>query len=98
VNNQDVTAPVALVMWANVSEAVDSRFSADPAKPTTLAPPEWRSGNIPWVIEAIGHPKLIEAMLTQLVAAGGPLKGQTLKFRRKNQAGQLAIETWPPPA
>jgi hemolysin-activating ACP:hemolysin acyltransferase len=92
-DKKEVTSPVALVLWANVSEAVDKRLSADPAKPTVIAPKEWKSGSIPWVIEAVGPPQLVEAMLKQLVS--GPLKGQSLKFRRRNKDGAFAIESWP---
>ncbi len=92
----DATAPVALVLWATVSGEVDRRLSADPAKPLILAPKEWRSGDIPWVIEAVGPSKLVEAMLKQLV--DGPLKGKSIKFRRKAENGQPVIQSWPPKA
>jgi cytolysin-activating lysine-acyltransferase len=92
----DATAPVGLVLWASVSGDVDRRLSADPSRPLILAPKEWRSGDIPWVIEAVGPPKLIEAMLKQLVE--GPLKGKPIKFRRKGESGQPVIQSWPPQA
>ena len=95
--NTDNAAPIAAIMWANVSDEIDRRLTADPAGRIAVGANEYRSGNNAWIIEAIGPGKVVEAMLSQLVA--GPLKGRPLKLRRKNQDGQLVVETWPgPPA
>jgi hemolysin-activating ACP:hemolysin acyltransferase len=94
--NADSAAPIAAIMWANVSDEIDQRLTSDPAGRIAVGANEYRSGSHAWIIEAIGPGKVVEAMLNQLVT--GPLKGQPLKLRRKNQDGQLVVETWPVPA
>lgn len=91
--DKEISAPVALVLWATVSDEVDQRLSGDPTKPMALAPKEWRSGSHPWIMETVGPPAVVEAMLKQLVQ--GPLKGQHMKFRKKNKDGQFTVQTWP---
>lgn len=59
--------PVAAVMWALVSEEVDRRLSANPAQRPKLKPTEWRSGSIPWLIDAGGEPQAVSALLKSLV-------------------------------
>ncbi len=91
--DKEVTAPVALVLWATVSADVDQRLSSETAQSRALAPKEWRSGDIPWIMETVGPIGIVEAMLKQLVA--GPLKGQPVKFRKKSKDGTYAVATWP---
>jgi hemolysin-activating ACP:hemolysin acyltransferase len=62
-----VRAPVAVVLWATVSEEVDKRLSASSAHPPRLRPDEWTSGNIPWLIEAAGEPRAASALLKNIV-------------------------------
>jgi cytolysin-activating lysine-acyltransferase len=92
-DGRDTSDPIAVLLWASVSDAVDQRVAAAIDTPITLAPNEWRSGNHVWVVDAVGPGKIIEAMLTQL--STNALKGQTVKIRRKNQAGQTVVDTWP---
>lgn len=56
--------PVAAVLWAYVSEDVDARLRANPSDGVVrLAPAEWRSGEIPWIIAAGGTPDALKAIL-----------------------------------
>ncbi len=71
--------PVAAILWASVSDEVDGRLSARSDGPVTLAPKEWESGDIPWLILAVGDKRLVEA-LTQK-AQETALKGRPLKSR-----------------
>ena len=59
--------PIAAVLWAKVSPEVDRRLSDTENETTSLAVNEWRSGNIPWIIEAIGERKALGKLLHQLV-------------------------------
>ena len=58
-------APVAAVLWASVSEAVDARLTASGGKPK-LKPGEWVSGGIPWLIDAIGEPQAAGSLIKKL--------------------------------
>lgn len=60
--------PIAAVLWARVSPEVDRRLSDIENETTALGVNEWRSGNIPWIIEAIGDRKALGRLLHQLVS------------------------------
>ena len=45
--------PVGALLWALVSADVDKHLT-DLSAPLRLKPNEWRSGDIPWIILAIG--------------------------------------------
>ena len=72
-------APVAVALWASVSEDVDKRLSENLTTPIKLRPDELRSGDILWLIDAVGDPKAIQHLLGQLHE--GPLKGRPAKAR-----------------
>lgn len=82
VNGQVV--PVAVAFWAHVSPEVDARLS-DTAKPAVLQPSDWRSGDIPWLVDVVGlsHavPRLIELLREKTFA------GREIKMRRKTARG-----------
>ena len=58
-----LTSPVGLVLWASVSEDVDKRLSAAAAQPLRLKPQDWKSGDILWVILALGDQRVVQGML-----------------------------------
>jgi cytolysin-activating lysine-acyltransferase len=68
--------PTAAIFWARVSPVVDQRLSQDPTAQIRLRPEEWISGDIVWVVEAVGPEPVIQAMLRQLAedVVRGPLK------------------------
>ncbi len=55
--------PVCAVLWATVSEAVDQRLTAGAGEPIRLSAQEWRSGSIPWLIDAAGDPRTVAQLL-----------------------------------
>ncbi len=57
---------VAFVLWARVSEEVDKRLTQDPRYPIRLHPSEWKSGEIFWIIDGVGEPKLIQALIAKV--------------------------------
>ena len=59
-------APVGLVLWASVSEEVDKRLGAAPGQPIKLQPREWKSGNILWVIMAVGDERIVQGVVKRL--------------------------------
>lgn len=58
--------PVALVLWARVSAEIDARLSAAPRYPIRLHPNEWQSGEVFWIVDAVGEPKAVQQCLETL--------------------------------
>jgi cytolysin-activating lysine-acyltransferase len=61
------SVPVGFVTWALVGEETDRRLSADPGYPLRLRPADWRSGAIPWLVEAIGEQRAVSAMVKTVI-------------------------------
>jgi hemolysin-activating ACP:hemolysin acyltransferase len=83
------TAPVGVVLWASVSPEVDQRLTAGIAQPLRLKPEDWRSGDILWLVDAVGPQKLIGSMLQQLHAK--VFKGRQVKLRTQGPNGKPAV-------
>ena len=90
--SQGFIAPVATALWAKVSKDVDRRLSEDLDKPIKLAPDEWKSGEIAWLIVLAGKARMITPMLTQLQKT--TLKGQPLKMRVQGKDGKKEVKTF----
>ncbi|MBD1546355.1 toxin-activating lysine-acyltransferase [Roseibium aggregatum] len=65
-NEAGLTVPLALVLWAKVSEEVDQKLEAQKkaGAPLRLAPGDWTSGDIPWLVLSLG-PKELQAKLQE---------------------------------
>ena len=61
-----VMAPVGAIVWARVSEEVATRLAAQAGKTIHLAPDDWKSGNIVWVVVSAGEGRVLSEMLKQL--------------------------------
>jgi cytolysin-activating lysine-acyltransferase len=64
----DAALPVALVLWAFVSPEVDKRLSEATDAVPQLAPEEWKSGDIPWLVHAAGETRFVRSVVDQLTA------------------------------
>lgn len=84
-----LVAPVAAVLWASVSDEVDQRLSQAIDLPIRLKPEEWRSGDTVWIVDAVGDPKAIQALLQHLKQ--NDLKDARVKMRVQNKDGKPAI-------
>jgi len=82
-----LVTPVAVVLWANVSDQIDARISGQPELPMNLAPPDWKSGKTVWIVEAIGDQKVVGAMLGRLQET--TWKGRTVKMRSQGEGGRI---------
>ncbi len=81
--------PVGAVLWAMVSPEVDQRLSSMLDQPTRLQAAEWRSGDIPWIVMAIGDPKLLGGLLQQL--SKSIFSKQAPKMRARGADGKVAV-------
>ena len=61
-----VMAPVGAIVWARVSEEVATRLAAQAGKTLHLAPDDWKSGDIVWVVASAGEGRVLSEMLKQL--------------------------------
>ncbi|GJL65543.1 MAG: hypothetical protein NPIRA05_05140 [Nitrospirales bacterium] len=74
-----LTIPLGLAMWAYVSEDVDKKLEAQKeAKiPFRLAPQEWKSGDIPWLLAVVAPKEAGQALVMKLEET--VFKGKVLK-------------------
>jgi hemolysin-activating ACP:hemolysin acyltransferase len=85
-------SPVAVALWAKVSKEVDKRLSENLDKPIKLAPAEWRSGDIAWLIVLAGNAQAIAPILKKFQET--TLKGQPLKMRSRTKDGKTSVSTF----
>ena len=81
--------PMAVVFWASVSEDVDKRLSASLKDPIKLQPNEWKSGDILWLVDAVGDPKFTRALVKKL--AEREWGGKSVRFKGRDKDGAVKI-------
>ncbi len=82
-------APIAVILWASVSAEVDQRLHQSIDLPIRLKPEEWRSGDIVWIVEAVGEQRAVTATLEHLKQ--NELKDRTVRLRIKGKEGQAMV-------
>jgi cytolysin-activating lysine-acyltransferase len=85
-----LAVPVAAALWASVSAEVDRRLSSELEKPMRLRPDEWRSGDILWLISAVGEARMVPQFLKQLERTA--FKGRDVKLRTRGRDGKTMVE------
>jgi len=88
--------PVAVALWARVSAEVDKRLSENLHVPIRLRPDEWQSGDILWLVDAVGDPRVVPQLLKQLQETA--FKGREAKVRaagkdKKITVGRLGVSS-----
>lgn len=78
--------PVAAAFWAQVSADVDRKLSENLAGPIRLRPDEWRSGEILWLIDAVGDSRALPTFLKHLQE--NVFKGRPVKMRTRGPDGR----------
>jgi hemolysin-activating ACP:hemolysin acyltransferase len=84
-------APVAVMTWALVSEEIDARLQEGAGQRVRLRPDEWKSGEIAWLIDAVGSAGGVKAGLRWL--REGPFREGPLKLVARDKDGTAAIST-----
>ena len=93
-------APIGVAMWATVSAEADKRLS-DLSAPARLRPDEWRSGDIPWLMELVCDARVQQTLLKDLsenAFKNGPVKMRVRGADGKMQIGTLRAGAEPPAA
>ena len=85
-----VSVPVAAALWASVSAEVDKRLSENLHVPIRLRPDEWRSGDILWLIDAVGDPRVVPQLVKQLVET--KFKGREAKMLARGENGKVIVQ------
>jgi cytolysin-activating lysine-acyltransferase len=85
-----VSIPVAVALWASVSPEVDRRLTENLNTPIRLRPDEWRSGDILWLIDAVGDRRVVPGLLKQL--AENTFKGREIKVRGRGEGGKVEVK------
>lgn len=82
--------PLAVLLWASVSDEVDARLAASPSTTVRLKPAEWKSGPHVWLVEAVGEPRAVKTLIDQSLA--GPLKATGLKIVSRDDKGKPTVK------
>jgi cytolysin-activating lysine-acyltransferase len=63
-----LTIPLGVALWAHVSEQVDKKLEAQQQAnmPFRLAPHEWKSGEIPWLLAVLAPKEVAQALVKKL--------------------------------
>jgi cytolysin-activating lysine-acyltransferase len=85
------SAPVAVALWARVSPEVDKKLSENLDKPMQLRPREWRSGDILWLVDAVGDARVLPPLLKRLGET--TFKGREVKVRSRGADGKVTVTT-----
>lgn len=64
------TMPIAAIFWARVSPQVDERLQRMNKFPAELSRHEWTSGDIPWLVDAVGQQQIVERLIGELTVRG----------------------------
>jgi cytolysin-activating lysine-acyltransferase len=86
-----VSIPIAVVLWARVSEQIDKAFSRELDKPMQLRPNQWASGDHVWIMATAGERRAMPHFLKEL--AQTVFKGQTVKMRTRSSEGKVVVKT-----
>ncbi len=91
-----IPAPIGVALWATVSPEVDQKLSSNTTGPLRLRPDEWKSGDILWLIDAVGPPQVINGLIDNLHK--NVFKGRPLKVRGRDEEGKPVIKVQQLPA
>jgi hemolysin-activating ACP:hemolysin acyltransferase len=87
------STPVAVVLWARVSEEVDRKLSENLQEPGWLDPQEWTSGDIPWLILSVGPQQAVGMMLKTISQSFVPGRGLKARITDKDGVQRVGFVT-----
>jgi cytolysin-activating lysine-acyltransferase len=86
-----VLVPVAVALWARVSDAVDKALSENLDQPVRLRPADWAGGDNIWLMAVAGDRRAVPKFLEQL--AETEFKGRRVKMRLRGPENAVVIKT-----
>ncbi len=81
--------PVAGIIWALVSADIDRQLTENLEKAPRLRPQDWRSGDIPWIIMALGDQKVLGGLMQNLTKS--VFKDKAAKVRARGADGKITV-------
>jgi cytolysin-activating lysine-acyltransferase len=91
-----VLVPVAVALWARVSDAVDKALAESLDKPMRLRADQWASGDNIWLMAVAGDRRAVPRFLEQL--AKTEFAGQRVKMRVRGPDEAVVVRTLGPPS
>jgi hemolysin-activating ACP:hemolysin acyltransferase len=91
-----VLVPVAVALWARVSDAIDKALSENLDKPVRLRPNEWACGDNLWLMAVAGDQRAVPKFLEQL--AKTEFAGQRVKMRVRGPDNTVVVKSLGEPA
>jgi cytolysin-activating lysine-acyltransferase len=89
-----VLVPVAVALWARVSDAVDKALSESLDQPVRLRPADWAAGDNIWLMAVAGDQRAVPKFLEQL--AHTEFKGRRVKMRVRGPDNAVVVKTLGP--
>jgi cytolysin-activating lysine-acyltransferase len=86
-----VLVPVAVALWARVSDAIDKGLSENLDKPVRLRAGDWACGDNVWLMAVAGDKNAVPKFLEQLAAT--QFKGQRVKMRLRGPDSKVVVKT-----
>lgn len=90
-NGSGATTPVGAVLWAMVSAEVAKRLGSEAGKSIPLAPEDWKSGDMVWVVATAGEGRVLSEMLKQL--AKREWGGKDVRIVVRPKGGEPTVAT-----
>lgn len=89
-------ALAAAAWWALVSHEVDQRLTASREAFLKLDAGDWQSGDQPWIVDAVGEPRLVNDLVKKLAERN--FRGRPAKIRAVLPDGRIAVGRLEPKA
>jgi len=86
-----VMLPIAVALWASVSDEIDARLSTSLDQRAFVKPNEWTTGSNVWLLAVAGDKRAIPTFLRQLEAQD--FKDRTAKVRARGAKGSVEVLT-----
>ena len=86
-----VLVPVAVALWARVSNEIDAELAGNLERPVRLTPSQWASGDNVWLVAVAGDRRALPKLIDRLAQA--ELKGRRIKMRVRGPGNMVVVKT-----
>jgi hemolysin-activating ACP:hemolysin acyltransferase len=86
-------APVAVVVWASVSTEIDRRLAQDPTQLNKLNQADWKSGDVIWIVDAVGQKEAVKGLIDHL--RKDRFAGKQVRYREVTETKEVVAKIMP---